>query len=132
MAIQHPPPMPNQQPPLSQVLRELLEERGLSVIGAARLLGRRTRNMNKESWEGTLRKILNGKQLTVNKTTQRALARVFEVPEATFARRRLGPVAAMRQRLAETEERAAALEAERDRLLAELRRRQGDGSPDPE
>ena len=88
--------------------------------------------MNKDSWEGTLRKILNGKQLTVNKTTQRALARVFEVPESTFARRRLGPVAAMRQRLAETEERAAALEAERDLLLAELRRRQGDGSPDPE
>jgi transcriptional regulator with XRE-family HTH domain len=131
VAIKNPPPMAPDLPPLSQVLRDLLDERDLSVIAAARLLARRTRNMNKDSWEGTLRRILNGSQKTVNRTTRRGLARVLEVPESTFVRRRPGSTEILKTRLAELEQRNADLEAGRAELEAELRRLRGDSPPDP-
>src|ERR1044071_10470226 len=105
MAIEQPPPMSTDPLPLSQVLRDLVDERfGGSVLAAARELGRRRNNMNRDSWETALRKILSGKQETVNLTTRRALARVFDVPEETVARPRRGRAAA---RAEEAEKRAA-------------------------
>lgn len=90
--------------PLRHVLRQALDEIGISVYEAARRLNALNGSRTRDSWERSLRRYLAEKNPQIpNRTTARLLSEVFGKPADYFVR----------------PQRRESIQEERDRLVEE-------------